>query len=109
MGSNLRAAAVAVFSKCAVLRPAVRAYDTGRDARPRRGRRERRSVLRGRLAEHPPETRRERTDARKPDVETDLCHRPIRRAQEPGGPLEPTGEQVRVRRLAERALEGARE
>ena len=53
--------------------------------------------------------RRERADAAQADGEADVRDRAVGGAQQRRGALEPAGEQVRVRRLAERAPELAAE
>src|SRR5439155_6158537 len=66
-------------------------------------------VLRRRETERPPEARRERSDAAQPDREADLRDRPVGVSQQLRGALEPPGEEILVRRRAERLLEPAAE
>lgn len=75
---------------------------------PRGGRVRRTVCLRGHPV-HPPETRRERTDALHTDSDADRGHRPVGRKQQGGRPLQSTGQQVLVRRFTERGLEAAAE
>src|SRR3954468_4039475 len=109
MPCTLIARRLAVFSKRAVLRAGVGPHDAGGDDGPGGGGRERGAVLGRRLAEHATEARREGADAGEPDRQADLRDGVVGRAQQGGRALEPAGEQVRVRRLAEGAPELARE
>ena len=98
-----------VFSKRAALRPPVGAHHARRDQRPVDGRRERGAVGGRRDPERAREAGRERADALQADREADVGDRAVGGAQQRGGALEPPGQQVRVRRLAERAPELAAE
>src|SRR4051812_38641786 len=97
------------FSKRAVYRTHVRPEHAGRYPGEVRRRREGGAVRRGRAPEGAREARGEGADAREADCEADLDHLTVGRAQQGGRPLEPPGEQVRVRRLAEGAPELAAE
>src|SRR5262249_42494225 len=105
----LRSSRGVVFSKRAVLWTAVETKDTRRDQRLGRGGRELRSVRGGRRAVHPCEAGRDRADALQADREADVGDRVVCRAQQRCRALEPPGEKVRVRRLAERAAKLAAE
>src|SRR5689334_18322783 len=98
-----------VFSKCAALRPAVKAQHAGRYLGVLGGRREGGAVGRRRLAVGAREARRERADAAQADREADLGDLAVGAAQERRGALEPARQQVGVRRLAERLAELAAE
>ena len=98
----------AVFSKPAGAggrTPAARRSGSGRA----RGRRVRRAVGGRGHAVDAAEARGERADAAQADVEADVGDRPVGVAQQRGRPLHPAGQQVLVRRLAERAPELAAE
>ena len=73
------------------------------------GRREARAVDGGGDAVGPGEAGGERADALQADAEADVGDRAVGHAQQRGGALEPAGQQVLVRRLAERAAELAAE
>jgi hypothetical protein len=60
-----------------------------------------RAVRRRRHAVDAAEARRERSDAREPDLEADLGDRVVGVSQERGRPLEPARQEVLVRRLSE--------
>src|SRR5258708_5010385 len=101
--------ALLVFSKRAVLRTGVCAHQAPRYERALARRRELRAIRRRRASEHAREARREGADALEANREADLGDRMIRPAQQRRRPLEPAGQQVRVRRLAERAPKRAAE
>jgi Dienelactone hydrolase family len=69
------------------------------------GRRPRASVGHGRAAEDPAEAGREGPDAAGADGEAHLGHGPVGHPEQGGRTLEPPGQQVLVRRLAEGPLE----
>src|SRR5690348_9954510 len=98
-----------VFSKTAGVRTRVRLQDARRDAHVRRGGRVRCAVRGRREPVDPSEARDERADARQADREADVGDRTVGVAKERGGALEPPGEEVLVRRLAERSPELAAE
>jgi hypothetical protein len=75
----------------------------------RSGRRECRTVGGRRDAVRPREARGEGPDTSQPDGEADLDDRAVRRAQQCGGALEPTRQQVGVWRLPEGLAELAAE
>src|SRR5207253_8723809 len=106
--TTLVARRATVFSKTARDRPGVGPEHAGRNAGPL-GRRMRGSVLRRGEAVDPAEARRERADALQADGQADVRHRPVCVAQQLGCALQSAGEQVLVRRLAERAAELAAE
>lgn len=99
----------AVFSKRAVLRPAVGADDAARDANVGGGGGKGGTVGRRRLPKGTTEAGREGADAPQADRETDLGHRVVSGAQQGGGPLEAARQQVSVGGLAEGAPELAAE
>src|SRR5439155_4726972 len=107
--ATLAGALEVVFSKTAGLRPGPGLQDARRDPRAVRRRRMGGSVRRGGEAERASEARRERTDAPQPHREADVRHRPVGVAQQHGCPLEPAGQEVLVRRLAESLAELAAE
>src|SRR5919197_3011560 len=109
MGVTLRTAGRGVFFRCAVLRASEEADDAGGYERARGGRRERGAVGRGSDAVGPLEARREGPDALEADIEADLRDRAVGVAQQRGGALHPAGEQIGMRRLAERSPELAAE
>ena len=78
---------------------------TGRNPNASGRRRIARPVSGGRHAERATEARCERTDAREADVEADVRDRTVGVAKQLGGALEPSREEVLVRRLAERPPE----
>ncbi len=99
----------AVFSKRAVLRPGVEADDAGGDARLVRGGRMGSPVSRGRLPVGAAEARGEGADALQADGEADLSDRGVGVTQQRRGALQPSRQQIGVRRLAEGAAELAAE
>jgi hypothetical protein len=105
----LGAHCLCVFSKRAVLRPAVRAQDARGYERVLRCRRERGAIPRRRHAVRAREAARERADAAKSDRKADRSHGTIGRPQQRCSPLEAARQQIRVRRLAEGTLELAAE
>src|SRR4051812_41555728 len=109
MGETLTPIGRVVFSKRAALRTAVGAHDAGGHDRMRDGRREAGAVDGGGGPVDPGEAGGERADALQADAEADVGDRTVRDPEERGGALEPAGEQVLVRRLAERAPELAAE
>jgi hypothetical protein len=105
----LGAAAAPVFSKRAVLRPAVRAEDAGRDQCMVRSWRVLRAVGGRRQTVGSTETRRKGANASEADREADVRDAPVGRAKQGRGTLQAAGEQVRMRRFAERSPELAAE
>src|SRR5262245_44914847 len=93
------------FSKRSVLRATVGACDTTGDEGVRRGRRVLLAVGTGREPEHPREARRERAEALEADGEADVGDRAVRGSKQRCGPLEPSREEVGMRRDTEGALE----
>src|SRR5262245_31631329 len=89
--------------------PGVRAQHARRDERERRRRRERVAVGLRRDAVGTREAGRERADAAQTDGEADVGDRAVGGAQQRRGALEPAGQEVLVRRLAERTAELAAE
>src|SRR5512133_262558 len=94
-----------VFSKRAVLRTRVGPDDASRDQRRIGCRRKRCSILGGRLPEHARKAGGERANALEADGEADVGHGAVACPQEGRGSLQPTSQEVRVRRLAECAPE----
>ena len=108
-GATLTGLRGLVFSKRAGPRAGIRLEDAGRNPRPGGRGRVGGAIRRRREAVRPAEARREGADAAQPDGEADLRHRAVCVAQQLGGTFEPPGEEVLVRRLAERPLELAAE
>lgn len=98
-----------VFSKRAVLGPAVGADDAGRDHGLAGGRRIGRAVGGRGHPEAAPEAGRERSEALQPDREADLGDAVVGVAQQRRGALQAPGQQVGVRRDPEGATELAAE
>src|SRR5947209_10137034 len=97
------------FSKRAVLGSTELARHACRDADVALGRRERRSIRHRRRSIDAPEAGRERSEAAEPDREADLGDGAIGVAEQCRRPLEPSRQQVLVRRLTERTTELAAE
>src|SRR5947208_791582 len=104
-GTTLAGPIAVVFSKTAVWRACVRLEHAGRNPDACGRRRITRPVRGGRHAERAAEARRERPDAAEADGEADVRDGAVGIAKEGGGALEPAGQQVLVRRLAEDAPE----
>src|SRR5882757_2566023 len=97
----LRSPRSVVFSKRAVLRTSVRAQHAGRYQRELRSRWERCAIRRRRDPVRAHKARGERADAAQPDCEADRDNGAVGRAKQGSGTLQPSCQQVRMRRLAE--------